>query len=162
MRHAIAVTAALSLAALASLVSAQDAEAPEPLAPEAAHELRETHMKVYGSQLGILGPMAQGEAPYDAAAAQAAADRILENATSDDWLVMWPEGSAQGEVPDSRALPAIWEQAEDFEAKHQALIEAATALQAAAGTDVASLGIALGGVGLACGSCHETYRAPEE
>lgn len=162
MRHAIAVTAALSVAVLGSLVSAQDAEPPEELAPEAAHEFRETHMKVYGAQLGILGPMAQGAAPYDAAAAQAAADRILENATSDDWMVMWPEGSAQGEVPDSRALPVIWEQAEDFEAKHQALIEAATALQAAAGTDLAALQGAIGGVGQACGSCHETYRAPEE
>jgi cytochrome c556 len=162
MRHTRPILAALWLLSLGGLAAAQDSEAPEPLTPEEAHEVREAHMKIYGAQLGILGPMAQGAAPYDAAAAQAAADAILANATSEDWLVMWPEGSAQGEVPDSRALPLIWEQAEDFEAKHQALVEAATALQAAAGTDLGSLQAALGGVGQSCGSCHETYRASEE
>lgn len=151
---------ALPIAFAASLAVAQDA--PAPLAPEAAHEFRETHMKIYAANLQILGPMAQGAAPYDAAAAQAAADAILANATSDDWAIMWPEGSAQGEVEDSEALPAIWENPEDFEAKHQGLIAAATAFQAAAGTDLAGLQGALGAVGGACGACHETYRADDD
>ena len=34
--------------------------------------------------------------------------------------------------------------------------------QGAAGTDLASLQGAMGGVGQACGSCHESYRAKEE
>ena len=151
------LTTLVVLAALA----AGAALAQDMLPPEEAHEFRESHMKVYGQNLGILGAMAQGEAPYDAAAAQAAADAIQANATSDDWAIMWPEGSATGEVPDSRALPAIWENPEDFTAKHQALIEAATAMQAAAGTDLASLQAAMGGVGASCGGCHEDYRAPE-
>lgn len=154
--------ARLALATAAALLAGGAVLAQEMLAPEEAHEAREAHMKIYGSNLGTLGGMAQGETPYDAAAAQAAADAILANATSDDWAIMWPEGSAQGEVPESEALPAIWENPEDFEAKHQALIDGATAMQAAAGTDLASLQGAMAGVGSACGGCHETYRAPDE
>ena len=153
-----------SIAALVTImaVAAGVALAQDALAPEEAHEFRETHMKIYGRNLGVLGGMAKGEAPYDAASAQAAADAILANATSDDWVIMWPEGSATGEVPNSRALPAIWENPDDFGASHQALIEAATAMQAAAGTDLASLQAAMGGVGGSCGGCHEDYRAPED
>lgn len=150
-----ALAAALALAA--GLVFAQEA-----LTPEAAHEAREEIMKGQGQQLGILGGMAQGEAAYDAATAQAAADALLGlvNEAVDDAL--WPEGSAVGEVEGSRALPAIWENPEDFDAKQAALVEGATAMQAAAGTDLAALQAAMGGVGAACGACHELYRAPEE
>lgn len=150
---ALAGTATLT----AGLALAQDA-----LSPEQASEVREGHMKAFGAALRTLGGMAQEEAPYDAAAAQAAADSILEHATSPDWAVMWPEGSAQGELEDSKALPAIWENPEDFEAKHQALIEAATAMQAGAGTDLAAVQASLGAIGQSCGGCHETYRAPDD
>ena len=100
--------------------------------------------------------------PYDAAAAQAAADSLVEHATTPDWAVMWPEGSAQGEVEDSEALPAIWENPEDFQAKHQALIDAVTAMQGAAGTELAAVQASLGAVGASCGGCHETYRAADD
>ena len=70
--------------------------------------------------------------------------------------------AAQGELDDSKALPAIWENPEDFEAKHQALIEASTALQGAAGTDLAAVQASMGAVGASCGGCHETYRAPDD
>ena len=150
-----------TLAAAATLCAGL-AVAQDMLAPEEAHAFREEHMKVYGRNLGVLGGMAQGEAAYDAAAAQAAADAILANATSPDWAIMWPEGSATGEVEGSRALPAIWENPEDFEAQHQELVTAAMAMQAAAGTDLAALQAAMGGVGASCGGCHESYRAPEE
>jgi cytochrome c556 len=136
--------------------------AQEALPPEEAHEVRSEHMKAFGASLRTLGGMAQGEAPYDAAAAQAAADSLLEHATSPDWAVMWPEGSAQGELEDSKALPAIWENPEDLQAKHQALIDAATAMQGAAGTDLAAVQASLGAVGASCGGCHETYRAADD
>jgi cytochrome c556 len=71
-------------------------------------------------------------------------------------------GSAQGEVEDSEALPAIWENPADFQAKHQGLIDAATALQASAGTDLAGLQGALGGLGASCGACHQAYRAADD
>ena len=152
------------LAALAGTVTlcASLAYAQEALAPEEAHEVREEHMKAFGAALRTLGGMAQGEAAYDAAAAQAAADSLLEHATTPDWAVMWPEGSAQGEIEDSKALPAIWENPDDFQAKHQALIDAATAMQAGAGTDLAAVQASMGAVGASCGGCHESYRAADD
>lgn len=150
-----------SLAGAATLIAGL-ALAQEALPPEEAHEVRSEHMKAFGASLRTLGGMAQEEMPYDAAAAQAAADSLLEHATSPDWAVMWPEGSAEGELEDSAALPAIWENTEDFEAKHQALIDAATAMQAAAGTDLAAVQASLGAVGASCGGCHEAYRAADD
>lgn len=146
----------------AAMLAGGLAFAQEALPPEQAHEVRSEHMKAFGAALRTLGGMAQGEMAYDAAAAQAAADSLVEHATSPDWAVMWPEGSAEGEVEDSEALPAIWENPTDFEAKHQALIDAVTAMQATAGTDLAAVQASLGAVGSACGGCHETYRAADD
>ena len=71
-------------------------------------------------------------------------------------------GQIRGDIEDSRALPANWENKEDVNAKIGAFEEAAAHLQFSAGTDLESLQSALQGVGQACGSCHETYRADEE
>ena len=151
----------VALATTATLAAGL-AVSQEMLSPEEAHEVREGHMKAFGAALRTLGGMAQEQVPYDSDAAQEAADSLLEHATSPDWAVMWPEGSAVGEVEDSAALPAIWENMDDFMAKHGALVEAATAMQAAAGTNLASLQGALGPVGASCGGCHESYRAADD
>lgn len=149
----------LAAAAAAGVLAAGAALAQD--SPEAAaQEAREHHMKLYAFNLGKLGAMAQGNMEYDAGAAQAAADNLL-NMTEIDQVFYWLPGSAVGEVEGSRALPAIWENMDDFMAKHNALREAVANLQTVAGTDLASLQGAMGGVGGACGSCHETYRAPE-
>jgi cytochrome c556 len=60
---------------------------------------------------------------------------------------------------DSKALPAIWENFDDFTAKAKMLEDAANALVDAAnnGGDVAAAGQAIGGT---CGACHKAYQAP--
>lgn len=151
----------LALLAGAALAAGTLAVAQDMMAPEVARDARQGHMKAFGEALRTLGGMAQGQVAYDAAAAREAADALLANAASPDWAVMWPQGSAQGEIADSAALPAIWENMADFQAKHQALVDAATAMQAAAGTDLASLQAALGPVGASCAGCHQVYRAPQ-
>ena len=62
---------------------------------------------------------------------------------------------------DSKAKPEIWANYDDFTAKATALEEAALALVTAAndGGDVAAAGKALGG---ACGSCHKSYKVPDQ
>jgi cytochrome c556 len=124
----------------------------------AAVEARQNHMKSYGGAMRVLGQMARGDAAYDAAAATEAANTLAELSAMDilPWFV---EGTAVG-YPESEALPAIWENGEDFRAKHAALNAAAVAMQAAAGTDLAALQAAMGPLGAACGSCHELYRQP--
>lgn len=156
MRH-LATLSAVGLAALLATVAiAQEEETPEDIAVE----IRQGHMLNYANQLGVIGPMAQGQAPYDAAAAQTAANNLFHLASINQSRY-WLPGTAVGEHPDSAALPAIWENMADFEAKQQALLDAVTNLQSAAGTDLASLQGALGPVGQACGACHENYRQSE-
>jgi cytochrome c556 len=145
----------VSLIAIAGIAFAQTA-----LPPMEAHEAREAHMKLYGPQLKVLGDMAKGDTAYDAAAAQAAADKLLELATVDQ-STWWPEGSDSDSVAGSRALPVIWTDMEGFLAKQEALEAAAANLQTAAGVDLASLQAAIGAVGGSCGGCHEANRKPE-
>jgi cytochrome c556 len=120
-----------------------------------AHEDREATMKAQGAQAGILFGMAQEKVPYDAAAASAAAAALLE-VSSWDPKVLFPEGSVEG-----RALPAIWENFDDFNAKHEALVAAATTMTEEAGKGLDQLKAAIGPIGAACGACHERYRKPE-
>ena len=147
-------------ATLAAVVVAGFALAQDALTPAAAHEARIAHMKMYGGQMAVLGGMAQGQTPYDAIAAQAAADKLLE-LTMVDQSTWWPVGSDSDSVPGSRVLPIAWENMDDMVVKATALGAAATAMQGAAGVDLASLQAAMGPLGGACGSCHELYRKPE-
>lgn len=148
------------LAATAALTSgaalAQDAT-PE----EVALEIRHGHMLNYAANLGVLGAMAKGERDYDAAAAGVAAGNLL-NLASIDQTHYWPEGTSNADMEESRALPAIWENMADFNAKNETLLQAVTALQGAAGTDLAALQGAMGAVGQSCGGCHEDYRESDE
>ena len=63
-------------------------------------------------------------------------------------------------VDGSRALPALWENMPDVMSKASDLATAATAMETAAGTDLASLQAGMGAVGGACGACHKAYRVP--
>lgn len=149
---------ATALALPAGLVLAQEeGESPESI----ALEIRHGHMLNMAHNLMTLGGMAKGDVEYDSATAQAAADNLNDLAQI-HWDYYWPEGTAQGQIEDSAALPAIWEKMDDFEAKRQGLQDAVAKLQSAAGTDLASLQGAMQGVGQACGACHELYRAKEE
>jgi len=153
-----ALTSLSLVAALLAGVAAVQAATPEELA--AAVEARHNHMKGYGAALRVLGGMAQGEVAYDAAAATEAAN-ALAALTVADQSTFWPEGSEAGAVPDSAALPALWENIPDVMAKAEALAAAAAVMQTAAGTDLAALQAALPAVGGACGACHELYRQPD-
>ena len=156
MRHLRAIAVLATAGIMASAVLAQEERTPEQLAVE----LRQAHMNNFARNLSTLGAMAQGNAEYDAAQAQSAADNLYHFAMV-DWDYYWLPGTSSEEMEGTRALPAIWENREDFESKHAALQEAATALQGAAGTDLAALQAAMGGVGQACGSCHENFRADQ-
>ena len=156
---AFAGAAALALAA--GIALAQEEEAP-PSPEEMAHQAREHQMYLHAFNLGKLVPMVRGEAEYDAATAAAAAESVSLLAQLLDSPLYWIPGTSTEEIEDSRALPAIWEQPEEFAAKVTAFQEATANLASAAGTDLATLQTAFGPVGEACGSCHEDFREPEE
>lgn len=149
----ISLSIGLSLAATLAFAAGHQ-KSPEQVAVEA----RQSHMNLYAFNLGRLGAMAKGDVPYDAAAAQGAADNLAALAAMDQ-SAYWLPGTDSGSVDGSRAMPELWDNIPDVIAKAQAFGEATVALQAAAG-DQASLGAALGAVGGACGACHKAYRAP--
>ena len=143
------------LAGLAGLAQAQGAD---PFKMQIA--ARQGIMAYRALQLGTLGAMAKGEVEYDAAKAQKAADNLL-TAVSIDASMLFPKGSDSDAVEGTRALPAIWAEGSTIGAEAKAAVEAATALQAAAGKDLDSLKAAMGPMGQACTACHKAYRKSE-
>ncbi|MFY0691532.1 MAG: cytochrome c [Paracoccaceae bacterium] len=121
---------------------------------------RNAQMELYSFNLGQLGAMAKGAAPYDAEVAAAAAANLAAVAQLDQ-SQFWPAETDNFASDKTRALPAIWSNMADFEAKSQALSDAAVKLAAAAGTDLDALKAGLGDVGGACSACHKAYRAPK-
>jgi len=146
IRHAVAAALLAGLALPAA-------------ANEAAIKARQGQFQMFALNLGVLGGMAQGRMDYDAAAAQEAADNLF-HLSRNSQFGMWPEGSDNGAVDGTRALPVIWSDNADFLARYAALQTGAEAMQAAAGTDLAALQGALGGLAGACQACHQQFRAP--
>lgn len=121
---------------------------------------RQGQFRIMALNLGVLGGMAKGAMPYDAEAAQAAANNIVAISTLDQ-RAMWPEGSDNMSLDTTRADPAIWDNLDDMMAKWQAFGRAAEELQLAASSGAAVLGGALGELGATCSACHKAYRGPE-
>jgi len=116
---------------------------------------RQNLMKNNQEQVRTLTGMARGQVPFTAAAAQAALQRIEQNAQQIPPL--FPAGTHQGKTA---ALPVIWERKADFDARATKLEQDAKAAQAGI-TDQASLQAAVQRVGQNCGGCHEAYRRKE-
>ena len=146
----------LGLAILAGAASGQDA-AQKALAD--ATKARQAQMQLYAFNLGLLGGMAKGEVPYDATAASAAAGNLASLAQLDQSR-LWPEGSDEMGVEGSKVMAELWQNMPDVMSKGADLVTAATAMEVAAGTDLANLQAAMGPLGGACGACHKAYRVP--
>lgn len=116
---------------------------------------RQDLMKSNQEQMRLLTGMTRGQVPFNAAQAQAAFQRIEQNAQRIPTL--FPASSQQGKTD---ALPVIWERKADFEARATKLGQDAKAAQTAI-TDQTSLQGAVQRVGQNCGGCHETYRRKE-
>jgi cytochrome c556 len=125
---------------------AQDAEPTDPNAIARA-EL----MKMVGMNTGILGKMAGGETPYDAAAAEGAKAALIEASAKIEATFM-EQGAAD---PVSEAKPEIWANWDDFLVKAKALGDAAGAIDV---SSVETIGAGMGAIGGACKDCHTTYR----
>ncbi len=148
---------ALVIATLGLLPLAGSALAEEgPFASQV--EARQGIMRYYAVNIGTLGAMAKGEAPYDAAAAKVAADALAGGASLDTSM-LWPKGSDKDAHPGTAALPALWADGADVGGKAKQLRDAAAAMQAAAPAGLDQLRGAMKGVGDACAACHKDFRA---
>lgn len=151
------ITTFVAAAALA-VATAGVAVAESPF--DGAVAARKAVMQLRGFSIGTLAGMAKGDVPYDAAVAQAAADNMLALANI-NMMSMWPPGSDNGAITGTNALPAIWAEGSSIGEEAGALVEAAKAMQAAAGVDLASLQGAMEALGGSCGGCHKEYKASQ-
>ena len=118
---------------------------------------RQNIMERNGDSAKVLGAMAKGERPYDAAVAAAELKTI--SASIAVFVTLFPEGSESGY--DTRAKPEIWSGRDAFEARARDLATAADASSAAADGGLEAFRRAFGAVGKACGACHDGFRAPQ-
>jgi cytochrome c556 len=142
MRRTVFAIAALAVGI--TVVAAQDVIAQ-----------RKDLMKRSGAQARIGVQMIKGEAPYDQAKAQGIFSVYLDKAAK--MRTLFPESSKTG---DTRALPAIWEKAADWNAAIDKFEADAKAAQAAS-KDLASFKAAFESVGKNCGGCHQPFRKPQ-
>lgn len=148
----------LSLSAVIAMSLPVFADSHLDQSQQRAIDARQSHMTLYGFNLGPIGAMAQGRIPYDAAVASAAAANLaaMGGMNQDAY---WLEGT-DASAGNNRAKPEIWTDAEGFAAEQVKFAEATVALAAVAGDGLDAMRAALGPVGQSCGSCHESYRAP--
>jgi cytochrome c556 len=139
---AIAASAAMIAASFASLASA------DPIAD------RKQNMKDRGAQMRVLGPIAQGQQPFDAAAVQAALDKLNADAQI-DVDALWPAGSDTG---DTKSSPKIWQDMAGFKAANAKFAADAAAAAAAKPADLAAFQAVFGPVAANCGACHQAWR----
>lgn len=107
-------------------------------------------MSAVGRATGVLGDMAKGKKAFDAAEAEAARIALIAGFQEVPQLFEEPH-----QDPKSEALPAIWEQYDDFLAKNDDAIVAAKAMDL---QTLDSLRASMGGLGASCGACHKLYR----
>jgi cytochrome c556 len=116
---------------------------------------RREMMKGVGSATADLGKMAKGEAPFDLAKVQTA---LKTYATTSGKIVnLFPDTSKQG--GDTHALPKIWENKADFNARFERFGKDATTAQSTI-KDLANFRPTFETLAKNCGGCHELYRAP--
>jgi cytochrome c556 len=114
---------------------------------------RQALMKSNAKNAKNVTQMVKGDSPFDAAQAKAAFNTWHENAKRIPTLFTAPPPAGA----ETRALPKIWENKADFEAKAAALAKAAS--ESKAGT-LDELKASFPNVQKACGDCHDNYRRP--
>ncbi len=114
---------------------------------------RQQLMKSLGPYLRAIYQMVNGDAAFDAAAAEEGMQKVVEHAAI--LPTLFPEGSQD----DSAASPLIWQEFDQFKAIYAQLGAAGEAgAKAAAANDLEGVSTAFEAVGAACGTCHEKYR----
>lgn len=111
---------------------------------------RQALMKEMGDQTELGVAMVKGQAPFDAAKAEAIFATYRKNAPA--FIGLFPPGSDAG---DTKAQPAIWRDRAAFEAADAAFVKAVT------GVDVstpAAFAAALNTAGQACRACHQDFK----
>ena len=139
-------------ALLAGAVAAQSAWAQAK--PEVLVKQRQAAMTLLGKYFGPMAGMAQGKIPYNAAVVQRNAG-FVDNLSRMPWDGFHP--STRGE--DTRALPAVYDNADKFkQASSRLENEAAKLVEVSRSGDEAAVKAQIGALGKSCGGCHDDFR----
>jgi cytochrome c556 len=123
--------------------------------PDVLVKQRQAVMTLQGKYFGPLAAVAQGKAPYNAAAVQRNAG-FLDNLSRMAWDGFDP--NTKGEK--SRALPAIWDNNAKFkDYANRMENETAKLVELSRGGDEAAVKAQIGAVGKLCGACHDDFRS---
>lgn len=114
---------------------------------------RQNTMKTIGAATRDGAAIAKGDAPFDAAKAQAIFKTYSDAAKK--MGALFPDTSKSGEK--TTASPKIWEDAAGFKAALAKFDTEASSASAASG-DLAGFRTGFGNVTKNCGTCHEAYR----
>jgi cytochrome c556 len=126
----------------------------------AVQERRHLMKKVVAPAAKLGGEMLKGVEPFDAAKAAKAMNEI--NGVPDKYVILFPKGTEEGAVPDSQALPKIWEDFDNFKALANKLKDASAKAAGAADQGLGTFKAAFTDMTKVCKECHESYRAKEE
>jgi len=141
------------LAGLAVVISVGDLMDPQD--PE---KTREELMKKNNDHAKAVVQMMRGQAPFDAAAVDAAFKQWADTAQKLPGL--FPDNSKTG--GDNRASPKIWVNKMDFDAKAAAFAKAVAENHDKAESSLDGLKAAIPVVGKTCDDCHKEYRLSKE
>lgn len=150
----LAVAASLVLTGTLSLNAMAEGPTPAEQA-QATADTRQGMFKIIGRYFGPIVGMARGQIPYDAAVVEYNATKINQLAGMSTDL--FSTDTSEFDL-DTGALPGIWDNQDDFNAKAAALVETSAALAAAAAGGKGPAMKAFGKVGGACKGCHDDYR----
>ena len=143
-------------AALLLTLALASAGSAAPPSPNDAIKARRTAMGNVREAMKVLGGMATGEVPFDAAAVKKQAGVV--GASFKAAQTQFVPGSEKGDL-ETGARPEIWSDRAGFDAAMKAAIDAAAALEAT--TTEAAFKPALGALGKTCKGCHDGYRKAE-
>jgi cytochrome c556 len=149
-RKSLILSLAASVAvAFAAVAGAQDARVAQQV------KLRQAAYTVLGAQMGQMGAMASGRAPFDANAFRTAAERaaFISGYVGE----LFPAGSLSA---NSEAKPEIWQQQADFNRLMRDMqTKTATLVNVARGGDLEAIKPAFAATGATCKACHDKYKA---
>ena len=115
---------------------------------------RRALMKHDGAAAKTLFDMAKGKTPFDLATVKTSLATLNEGATKS--AALFPDNSKTG--GGTAALPAIWQNKADFEARFAKFVKDVQAAQAGI-VDEATFKQFAPAVFKNCGGCHELYKA---
>ncbi|OIN01766.1 cytochrome C556 [Idiomarina sp. MD25a] len=123
---------------------------------ESAVKYRQSALSIMRDNFAAMAAMVKGEEPYDAA--------VFSNRASDFARlthIPWDGFAVEGAMPgdDTDALPAIWDNWEDFESRaNQLITDADSLVDAAASGSMDEIKPAFMAAAKNCKGCHDQYK----